>query len=638
MNKILLRTTALVILCTLMLSSFSSVAYATPVVETTPTGIPLEGIEGVVDEFMAEYIGVSSPGAAVAIVKNGEIVFVGTYGLADVENNIPVNENTVFECGSINKLFVWVSVMQLVEQGRLDLDVDIRTYLPDDFNEQWDITYPVTMRNIINHSSGFGEYPFGLMLQEEYTEIDLADIILNAHPAQFFKPGTASVYSNYATAIAAYTVECISGQEFYRYQRESIFDVVGMSQSAGHPYWVDNIDILNDKAQGYAIDAEGNVQNTGWSRIGLYPAGALNATVEDLARFTIALMPEADTASPLFQNVDTINILLSPSYAEGASGTAHGFFQLDSATTVAFGHGGNTISFSSHLVFVPEEQFALIVLTNVGGEQEILFGLQELLIGNGGIGQTTQGQAMPSAYEVVGNYVSMRRAEGTPIEFIHYLSLTNIQAVDENTIQFSMGGISAEYVQTAPYVFEITENSAPILKAMYYRLEFKIENGVPVQIMIGNGQDFSTFPVHRTPLILILSVVVLVISALLFAFAPFALLVTMAKKKKQGVSYVKKSIQLQTALTLCGTGLLINNVILIVLMLTNQLMPYSQVLFFEIVNYVLAAVGTIAIILNIANFKNFTTNKQKATIVFTSVMLTSFVLLLVNWNMFVLYI
>ena len=638
MKRKLLQITVITLLCTLLLSTFPVSALAVPAEGTTPSGISLNTIEEVIDRYMEKHIGVSSPGAAVAIIKNGEVIFTGVYGMADIENNLPVDTSTVFEYGSISKLFTWTAVMQLVEQGKLDLDVNIRTYLPEEFNQKWKTSYDITMRDIMNHSGGFGEYPFDLILSEASEEVNLADTILNTHPSQYFKPGTASVYSNYATALAGYVVECISGQEFFQYQKENIFDKLGMTQVAGHTYWEDNISILEHKAQGYTKDGKGTFHNTGWSYILQNPAGSINGTIHDLAKFIIAFMPENGAESPLFENPSTLAITLSPSYESGASGTAHGFFEFDSATAPAFGHGGNTLSFTSQSVFVPEEHFGLVVLTNASNEFDITYGLHDFLIGNKTMEPAAFGQMLPDAHDLAGNYVSMRRPEKTPLEFGSYLSLANVQAIDNHTIKFQMQIFSGEYVQTAPYTFEISENSDFILKVAYNKLVFKMENDVPVQIMVGKGMDLSSFPAHRSPSYLIMSVIVLIISALFFLLRPIVLLIAAIKRKKENISANKKFNRIQIGLTLCGTALLINNVMMILPLMSNPLAPYSQVFPFGVTNYLLAMISAIVLIFGIIHFKNQTSKTQKIWFVITGILLILLIALLINWNMFVLYI
>ena len=632
--SVITRTLLCTLVCTLLLSFFPTSTSAAST-ETTPTGIQLDRLEDEIDRFMEKYIGISTPGAAVAVVKDGEIIFSGAYGMADIENQIPVSSETVFEYGSINKLFVWISVMQLVEQGKLDLDVDVRAYLPEEFNRKWQITYPITIRNILNHSGGFGEYPFDLLYTEGATAMGLDEAILDAHPKQFFEPGTASVYSNYATSVAAYVVECISGQEYYRYQAENIFDRIGMTHTAGHPMWLDNIAILETKAQGYAKDAGGRFQTSGDSQILLYPAGAISGTVDDLARFVIALTP-GNNPTPLFEEIDTLSSVFSPSYAEGQSGTAHGFFELDGATSPALGHGGNTISFSAQVAFVPEERFGIVMLANTRNEADIVFGLQNLLIGNRVKEPGDASSNMPDAHELEGVFFTLRRAEGTPMEFTGYVANYQVQAIDENRIELTMMMFSGEYTQTAPYVFEVTENAAPILRAMFNKLVFKTENGKPIQILIGKGLDLAVAPAHRSTPLLILSVSVLFLAALFFVVSPFGLIVSAMKRKKRGHTANKAFIRLQTSATLCGTALLLNTVLLLIA-IANPTGRYSLVFAHGIVNYVLAVLGAVAIVLGGIYYRKQTTRAPKVWFIISGVLFILLIAVLAFWNMFVVF-
>ncbi|WP_310833011.1 serine hydrolase domain-containing protein [Paenibacillus pedocola] len=123
----------------LLLLSFSITEFATEKVSggaggTTPSGISLAGLEDFVNDYVKEYIGKHTVGASVVMVKDGRVVLSKGYGYADVEKQIPVSPGTVMEWGSISKLTVWTSVMQLAEQGKIDLNTDIRSYLPENPN------------------------------------------------------------------------------------------------------------------------------------------------------------------------------------------------------------------------------------------------------------------------------------------------------------------------------------------------------------------------------------------------------------------------------------------------------------------------------------------------------------------------
>ena len=632
------------LLCSLALSTFSILVISESneseqptIVETTPSGINIDNLSDEIDSYMEKYIGVTSPGAAVVVVKDGEIIYSGAYGMADIENNIPVSKDTVFEYASISKLFVWVSVMQLVEQGKLDLDADIRIYLPVEFNEKWKNTYTITMRNIMNHSSGYGEYPFDLFSSEDLMEVDLAQAILTTYPKQYYEPGTASSYSNYAVALAAYVVECISEKEFYEYEKEYIFDVLNMNQTAGHPYSIDNISILDNKAQGYRAGEKG-FTNTGWSYISHYPAGSVNGTAEDLAKFVIALMPNEDTKSALFQNIDTTSLLLSSSYDEGSSGTAHGFFEYNFVTTPAFGHGGNTMSFSTQVVLVPQEQFGLIVLTNSAGELDITYGLCVLLIGSKNLDSMEIVQELPNIQNLAGTYVDIRRPEKTPLEFVSYLSTVSISVIGDNTIKLQKGPFSAEYVQISPYVFELVKCDNAIIRVNYHRLVFRMDNGTPTHILVGNGMDMSVLPAHRSSVYLLFSVIVAAISILFFLIYPVAIIISALKRRKKNDASNKKVVHVQDIASLSGTALVVNNIALIIYMIINQKAYYSQILPFIVLNYVIVIINVVLFAWGIVNFKKVKSKIQKVWFVVAGIILISFISILVNWNMFVLYI
>lgn len=156
-----------------------------------------EHYETVIDKVADAYIGKSVPGACVIVSEHGEIVFSKAYGYADLEKNIPMDpENTVFEWGSISKTFIWVGVMQLNEEGKIDLDADIRNYLPKGFLKNLHYDTPITMRHLMNHTAGFEEQLINLRYFESDKEFTLAEVLSSHQPEQVFSPGKVSAYSN----------------------------------------------------------------------------------------------------------------------------------------------------------------------------------------------------------------------------------------------------------------------------------------------------------------------------------------------------------------------------------------------------------------------------------------------------------
>lgn len=628
------------ILIVLMQSLVPMSTFAENEGSSTPSGIKFTDLEEEVDTFMANHIGVSTPGSAIAVVKDGKIVFSKGYGYADIENQVPVTAKTVFEYGSISKLFVWTSVMQLVEQEKIDLDADISTYLPDQFYQALDLEYPITMRNIMNHSSGFGEYPFDLIEASAPTnEMSLEQAILSAHPKQYYQPGSASSYSNYATALAGYVVESLSGEEFYLYEKGHIFDVLKMSDTAGNMQWKDNPSILSSKAKGYIANGKDGFIDAGWSYVPLYPAGSVNGTAEDLAKFAISLMPAQVGKAGVFEKDDTLSKLLTSSYDENSSGTAHGFFEYDAFSGQAFGHGGNTAAFSAQFAFVPEESFAVVVLTNAGGELDITMGLQDLLLGNSMNAIVLSQEEMPDAQDFSGKYVSMRRPEGTPLEFISYLSLPEIKAIDHDTITFSMAGLSGKYQQISPAHFKLVESSHPIFNSMFSELTFNSEGeGDSLRALFGKGQDFSKLAGNRNMSFLIANMITTIVAILFFIVMPIVYLIQGIKGRKEKGANKKGLAKPKLLLTLSGTALILINLIFVLSIIANPLVKYSSIIPFQVLNYCFSLLALVLMIWGLKNWQSETRRSQKTWFVLTIIFLTSFIGVLASWNMFVIFI
>lgn len=390
-----------IILSFIFLFSWTAAAFAA--VDETPSGIPLSEIEYFIDDYMAQYIGKTSPGAAVVLVKDGKIIFSKGYGCADIEKGTMVDAaGTVFEYGSISKLFVHTTIMRLSEQGKIDLHADIRKYLPEGFLEKLNYDDPITMLHIMNHTAGFEDYLFDLLFTTPEDLPTLEQSLRESQPMQVYKPGTVCAYSNYAVSLAAYIAQQITGQDFYEYVNDTIFLPLNMDNTSAHPTLEDKPELMDIKANGY-MQKKGGFRPGGWSYVPLYPVGSVNGTAEDLARFAIALMPENGQESPLFDKRATLDQMFSQSYALGpqVTGFAHGFIEWDGEYR-GVGHGGNTIAFSSQFNIVPEERFGVIVLTNAAAENAICSGLTEALIGKRDKTVIMGGVNLPDVHEVEG--------------------------------------------------------------------------------------------------------------------------------------------------------------------------------------------------------------------------------------------
>jgi len=351
-------------------------------VETTPSRIALSSLEETIDSYVATNQK-NTAAVSVVAIKNGETIVNKAYGYADLEQQRKADTSTVFEWGSTSKLLVWTSVMQLVEQGKLDLHTNIQEYLPEGFLKKLEYDAPITLMNLMHHNAGWEDRLIDLWYSSESDIVELGEALRKFEPRQIDTPGSVVAYSNYGTAMAAYIVELQSGQPFYKYVNEHIFKPLNMKETSIHPSQYDNLNVLKrrNEIQGYTTHLKLIPKNRAY--ISLYPAGGAIGTAEDAAKFLAALMP-VDRSNLLFANKDTLDEMLSTSlYYDGTSTPriAHGFFEVE-YWVPALEHAGSTAGFSSRFVFDPKSNFGFVVMTNQSNELAYNIGLVQKVFGS----------------------------------------------------------------------------------------------------------------------------------------------------------------------------------------------------------------------------------------------------------------
>ncbi|GKV64495.1 FmtA-like protein [Sporosarcina sp. NCCP-2331] len=318
-----------------------------------------------------------------AIVLDQDDVIYKMKGYSNREEQIPVTENTVFEWGSVSKILIWISVLQLAESGKLDLDTAVDTYLPNDFLPKAKLKEPVTMRHLMHHTAGFDDSFTDLMIHRPARKNSLREVLESADVRQVFSPGEVVAYSNYGSALAAYIVEEISGLDYRDYVRKNIFEPLHMTKTAIDPEQDDNkwVKEQRGKVKGYSNELE--VIEPNLYAIPLYPAGSAIGTAGDLQKLLHALAAE-DGAS-LFSDESTIDTLFEPTLYYPATNiprVANGLFYLPSKSGHVYGHGGNTKAFSSSFYVDRKERTGALVLTNSENESTFTAGIPELVFGN----------------------------------------------------------------------------------------------------------------------------------------------------------------------------------------------------------------------------------------------------------------
>ena len=272
---------------------------AAPEVKTSPTtpapvAHPLEkaDLEAFFDGLVPIQMERSDvAGATILVMKDGQEILKKGYGYSDVTKKTPVDpDTTMFRLASISKLFTWVSVMQLSEQGKLDIDADVNNYL--DFKIAPAFGKPITLRNLMTHTGGFEEVVHDILFVDPKKATSLRDFLINNQPRRMYPPGEIPAYSNYGVGLAGYIVQRISLEPFEQYVSEHIFQPLGMKHSSFNQPMT--AELAPNVSDGYRITTEKPA--IGFEIFQPAPAGGVSSTAGDMKSFALALLNGGELA------------------------------------------------------------------------------------------------------------------------------------------------------------------------------------------------------------------------------------------------------------------------------------------------------------------------------------------------------
>jgi CubicO group peptidase (beta-lactamase class C family) len=314
-------------------------------------GIPREAQ---VDKLFAAWDKPESPGCAVAIIKDGRVVQARGYGIANLDYGIPISSKTVFNIASTSKQFTAASIAILARQGKLSLDDDIHKFLP----ELPRYSYPVTIRQLIYHTSGIREYPHLLQLagifEQNATTEDVMKMIARQKELNF-TPGSEYLYSNSGYILLAQIVKAVSGKSLREFAEENIFQPLEMSHTS---FVDDGKEIVKNRATGYSARGGGfSVELALHPQTG--PSGLLTS-VDDLVLWDQNFY--ANKMAP-----DLISQLITPGTLNSGAKIDYAF-GLDVETYRGLrmiGHGGAFYGFTSDMIRFPDQHFSVICLCNL---------------------------------------------------------------------------------------------------------------------------------------------------------------------------------------------------------------------------------------------------------------------------------
>jgi CubicO group peptidase (beta-lactamase class C family) len=316
-----------------------------------------------VDDYLAQEMKAQHiPGLALGVYRNGEIVKAQGYGLANVELNVPVKPETIFQSGSVGKQFAATAVMMLVEEGKVGLDDAITKYFPG-APDAWN---NIKVRNLLSHTSGLAEYesdertgpsgPFYLRL--DFTEDEL---LKKAEALPFdFQPGEKWSYRNTNYLLLGFLIRKVTGEFYGDYLQERIFKPLGMNATR----IISEADIIPNRAAGYQL-VKGELKNQDWvsPTFNSTADGALYFTVLDLAKWDAALCTEKLVKKSSLDQMWTVAKLNDGKPNKSNYGFAWTIDQMNGHRVIE--HGGAWQGFTTYIARYVDDKLTVVVLTNL---------------------------------------------------------------------------------------------------------------------------------------------------------------------------------------------------------------------------------------------------------------------------------
>lgn len=310
---------------------------------------------GKVTKLLADVYKLNETGATALIARNGTVIYKKAFGMANLELNVPMQIDNVFRIGSISKQFTAVAILQLQEQGKLELQDDIKKFIPDYPTHG----YTITIEQLLNHTSGIKNYTSikewdGQAQRKDFTSEALVDYFKN-QPMDF-PPGTKWDYNNSGYVLLGYIIEKVSGKTYAEYIVDNIFSPLGMIDS----YYGDHIPIIKNRVSGYEPAKDGVANTDFLSMTQPYAAGSLLSTVEDLFKWHLAVHSYKLVKKEILDKA-----FISSKLVNGKSTNyGYGWFMGNLQGSSTIEHGGGINGSLTNAIYLPKEDVFVTVFSN----------------------------------------------------------------------------------------------------------------------------------------------------------------------------------------------------------------------------------------------------------------------------------
>lgn len=329
-----------------------------------PQPLNEQTVAAFVNEFMqAQMATLHVPGAALVVAQGDKVLFAGGYGLAELEEQAPVDASeTLFRTGSVSKLFTATAVMQLVEQGKVDLHANVNDYLhsihlPERFGR------PVTVADLLLHTAGFDDVFFGMHVRKADELQSLADFLRNHLPERYVPPGEIISYNDHGYTLAGLLVEDVTGMRFDEYMAAHILAPLHMAHST---FAQPQPPALQARlAVGYRYDGRA-YQPYAVDYVNVAPAAALVAPAAEMAHFIIAQLNGGRFAGAAILQPETVAAMQQTQFAHHPAlrGRGYGFAEWRENGHRGLYHDGGNPGFLNRLLLLPDAQVGFYLTFN----------------------------------------------------------------------------------------------------------------------------------------------------------------------------------------------------------------------------------------------------------------------------------
>jgi CubicO group peptidase (beta-lactamase class C family) len=449
-----------------------------------------EDLESWLDGFLPYALQVNDmAGAVVLVVKDGKVFFAKGYGYSDVKAHAPIDpERTIMGVGSVSKTFTWTAVMQLVQEGKIDLDRDVNDYL--DFKIPATYSTPITMRNLMTHTAGFEER-VKTQHRPGATPRNLAEFMQQVGPpTRIYPPGKVLAYSNYGADLAGYIVQRVSGERFPDYIQHHILAPLGIRYST---FWPVPKELQPDVAKQYGLASSGEPlppEANDDEPIG-DPAGAFMATASDMSRYMLAHLQQGRYDDYEMLSPTSETLMQAPAFVRvpGAPPLGLGFFRNDYNGHPIVAHDGDSSGFHTDMELLFKDGIGFFSCVNsdgVGGLLKAGWLMRSSLFhqfmdryfpATPALPEPTLATAKEHAQQVAGEYEMSRKPSGTFVRALYLAARVHITANEDGTIETpafpNFEGVGPQTRrEVAPYIWqEVNHKSRLVMEVKDGRVQ-----------------------------------------------------------------------------------------------------------------------------------------------------------------------